>query len=135
MRNSLAIATLGVAALIASGAAAASAPATKDAALAAGNWRRAAELGASAADVVRALQARGEFRELVPDESVVTIGPDNRVEAVALPPLPPLPSDAAGPNARTRWLSGSGFAFGAARGSTILYPAFAGSFAGPPAAR
>ena len=100
------------------------APARSDlnAALHAGDWRRAAQLGASAADVVRAAQARGQFAELKPAEAVVTIGPDNRLDAVALKPLPPL--GPTGPDARTANLSGSGFAFGAGRGAIILYPAF-----------
>lgn len=94
-----------------------------DVALHAGDWRKAAELGASASDVVRAAQARGQFADLKPAEAVVTIGPDNRLDAVALKPLPPL--GPAGADAGTANLSGSGFAFGAGRGAIILYPAFA----------
>ncbi|HEX3700643.1 MAG TPA: hypothetical protein VHV27_08215 [Phenylobacterium sp.] len=106
------------------------APSARQAALAAGDWRRAAELGASAADVVRGLQAKGGFAEMVPAESVVTIGPDNRVEVVALKPLPSLDAaDTAGKAVRTTGLGGSGFAFTARWGSIILYPAYARSFA------
>jgi hypothetical protein len=102
----------------------------KDAALDAGDWRRAAELGASASDVVRALQARGQLADMVPGESVVTIGPDNGVNVVALKPLPPLaPADTAGKDVRTAGLSGSGFAFGAKPDSIVLYPAYAQTFA------
>ena len=96
----------------------------KAAALAAGDWRGAAELGASAADIVRALQAQGKDIDLVPEEAVVTIGPDNRVDVVALRPLPPLPADLSA-SARTAELSGTGFTFGAKRGSIVLYPASA----------
>jgi hypothetical protein len=111
--------------------AAASAPITKSAALASGDWREAAALGATAAEVLRALQARGEFGDLAPEEAVVTIRPDNTIEAVALEPLPPLPADVARAGARTAGLSGSGFTFAAGRGSIILYPAYAASFVGP----
>jgi hypothetical protein len=113
---------------IASAAAAAPVPSAKEAALSAGDWRRAAELGASAADVVRALQVKGQLADMVPEESVVTIGPNNRVEVVALKPLPALPVDRSGTQLRTAGLSGSGFAFTAKPGSIILYPAYAQSF-------
>ena len=106
------------------------APTPKAAALSAGDWRRAAGLGASAAEVVRALQAKGRFADIVPDEAVVTIDPDNTVDVVALKPLPPLTvPGATGPGVRTAGLSGSGFAFTAKPGAIILYPAFAQSFA------
>jgi hypothetical protein len=129
MRIATALAPLAAIALITSAAVAAPAPSAKQAALAAGDWRLAARLGASAADVVRALQAKGELAGLVPDQSVVTIGPNNRVDAVALEPLPPLPADVAGPDVRTAGLSGSGFAFAAGPDAIILYPAYAQPFA------
>ena len=102
---------------------AALAPSAMNAALDRGDWRAAAQLGASASDVVRALQARGQFAAMKPGEAVVTISPDNGVSVVALAPLPPL--DPARTDVRTVSLSGSGFAFGAARGAIILYPAYA----------
>ncbi|WP_329655852.1 hypothetical protein [Phenylobacterium sp.] len=114
--------------VIAFAAAAAPVPSAKEAALTAGDWHRAAELGASAADVVRALQAKGLLADIVPDESVVTIGPNNRVGVVALKPLPALPAAWSGTPVRTAGLSGSGFAFTAKPGSIILYPAYAQSF-------
>jgi hypothetical protein len=107
-------------------------PATKAAALAAGDWRAAARMGASAAEVVRALQARGELADIVADEAVVTIGLDNHVDAVDIKPLPPLPADVATPGVRTAGLSGSGFEFTARPGSIVLYPpGSAEAFAAP----
>jgi hypothetical protein len=103
--------------------------------LAAGDWRKAAELGASAAEVVRALQVQGRFADMVPAESVVTIGADNGVEVVALKPLPPLsPADTVGAGARTASLSGTGFAFTAKAGAIILYPDYARAMFAPAAA-
>lgn len=124
------LALIAVITLIAPAAVAARPSSGKAAALDAGDWRGAAELGASAADVVRALQARGQFTNMVPGESVVTIGPDNGVSVVALKPLPTLdPADTAGKHVRTAHLSGSGFFFAAAKqGSVILYPPFADIF-------
>lgn len=108
---------------ILSAPAAVAAPSATAAALHAGDWHRAAELGASAADVIRALQARGRFTDMAPTECVVTIAADNAVDAVALKPLPPLdPADAKGSTAR---LSGTGFAFTAKPGAITLYPAYA----------
>jgi hypothetical protein len=104
------------------------APSATAAALAAGDWRSAAQLGASAADVVRALQARGQAADAVPEESVVTIDPGNRVEVVALKPLPPLPGDTVQGERRTERLAGSGFAFSARHGAITLYPADAQTF-------
>jgi|GEM_PF-6135924 hypothetical protein len=104
-------------------------------ALAKGDWRRAAEFGASAADVVRALQAKGRFTDMVPEEAVVSIGPDNSVDAVDLKPLPPLPADVAAGAGRTAGLSGPGFSFAARPGSITLYPADAPSFSEPRKAR
>ena len=98
----------------------------KQTALAAGDWRKAAQLGASAAEVVRALQVKGQFADADPEDAVVTIGADNAVEVVEIKPLPPLPADVAG--AHTRGLSGSGFAFTAPSGSIVLYPADADTF-------
>jgi hypothetical protein len=129
MRLAAAFLALAATTAIASAAVAAPGPSGKTATLAAGDWHRAAELGATAADVVRALQAKGAFADMVPEESVVTIGPDNRVDVVALAPLPALPAETAEAPGRTAGLSGSGFAFGAQRGSIILYPAYAQSFA------
>jgi hypothetical protein len=129
MRMAKVMAPLAATAVITSSAFAVPVPSAKQAALDAGDWRRAAELGASAGDVVRALQAKGQFAGLAPERSVVTIGPDNRVAAVALEPLPALPADVAGAHARTAGLSGSGFTFTARAGSIILYPAYAQSFA------
>jgi hypothetical protein len=128
MRRIPAVAAI-VALALALGSAAAAAPplAPRDAALKAGDWRRAAELGASAADVVRAVQAKGRFADMVAEESVVTIGPDNSLDVVALKPLPPLDGAASGD--RTAGLSGSGFAFSANAGSIVLYPTYAQSFA------
>ena len=95
------------------------------AALHAGDWHRAGELGATAADVVRALQARGQFTDMVPAESVVTIGADNAVSVVALKPLPPFIASDSGKAVRTASLSGTGFAFTAKAGAIILYPSYA----------
>lgn len=129
MRSIAAIGVLAVAGLCASVAIASPSPAAKDA-LVAGDWRSAAALGASAADVVRALLEKGRIRDAVPEQSVVTINPDNSVEVVALRPLPDLDRAIVGPNARTAKLHGTGFTFTAKRGSIILYPAYAtGSFA------
>ena len=130
MRTLAAILALAAATTLAAPrAVAAPAAPARAAALDAGDWRRAAELGASAADVVRALQARGQFADVVPGEAVVTIGPDNGVEVVALKPLPPLePADVGKPSVRTADLSGSGFAFTARWGAIVLYPAYAQSF-------
>jgi hypothetical protein len=124
------IATIAVwLALAGSSAFAAPAPSAKAAALAAGDWRTAAQRGASAADIVRALQARGLETGAVPEESAVTIGADNQVDVVALQPLPPLPADIAA-SGRTAGLSGSGFTFAASRAQAIiLYPADAATFA------
>ena len=102
----------------------------RQAALDAGDWRKAAELGASAAEVVHALQAKGRFTDTDPSDAVVTIGPDNEVDVVEIKPLPPLPGDL-GSRAQTAGLSGSGFDFAAKAGSIILYPADADTFAKP----
>jgi hypothetical protein len=104
-------------------------PSGKAAALEAGDWRKAAELGATAAEIARALRARGRFADVAPEKAVVTIRPDGSVDVVALEPLPPLPADAAAAGARTADLSGSGFAFTAGPNSIVLYPAYARSFA------
>ena len=47
----------------------------KDAALARGDWRLAAGLGATAAEIVSALQAKGQAKDIVPNEAVVVIPP------------------------------------------------------------
>ena len=127
MRTIAAVLTLATATtLIVPAAVAAPARSAMDVALHAGDWRRAAQLGASASDVVRALQARGQFTNTKPGEAVVTISPDNGLNVVDLKPLPPLnAADTAGKDVRTAGLSGSGFAFGAKPGSIILYPAYA----------
>ncbi|HEY8004198.1 MAG TPA: hypothetical protein VIE16_08220 [Phenylobacterium sp.] len=118
-----------MAAAVASSVLAAPAASGKDAALAAGDWRRAAALGASAADVVRALQARGRAPGADPDASVVTISAQGDDVAVTpLEPLPPLPADLRNDHARTANLGGSGFQFTARPGAIILYPASAQSF-------
>jgi len=141
MRALAIIVALAATALIAPAAIAAPASPAHDAAvakadaLAKGDWRRAAELGASAADVVRALQAKGRFADMVPEEAVVSIGPDNSVDAVDLKPLPPLPADLAAGAGRTAGLSGPGFSFAARPGSITLYPADAPTFSGPGKAR
>jgi hypothetical protein len=124
MRPLVALVLVAVTALAAPATVAA--PSAKAAALAAGAWRKAAELGASAAEVVHALQAKGRFTDMIAAESVVTIGADNGVEVVALKPLPPLaPGDMAGAGVRTADLSGTGFAFTAKPGAIILYPIYA----------
>lgn len=70
---------------------------TRAAALATEDWRSAAFLGATAADIVRALQARGRYTDINPDTAVVVITQDGAINAVyALRPLPPLPGAAAG---------------------------------------
>ena len=120
---------LAAAVLIGSAAIAGPAPSAKEAALEAGDWHRAAELGASASDVVHALQARGRFADAAPGESVVTVDQNNDVAVVAVMPLPDLPAGTAGSRVTTANLSGSGFSFGAKRGSIVLYPEYAKSFA------
>jgi hypothetical protein len=126
MRVMLGLAT---AFLIGSAAIAGPAHSTKEAALEAGDWHRAAELGASASEVVHALQARGKVADAVAGESVVTVDQDNEVDVVAVVPLPDLPAETHGSRVSTANLSGSGFAFGAKRGSIVLYPEYAKSFA------
>jgi hypothetical protein len=117
-------------ALIAPAALAAPPPPARQAALAAGDWLKAAQLGATAAEVVRALQAKGRFTDADPADAVVTISPDNEVDVVEIKPLPPLPGDL-GSKAQTAGLSGSGFEFGAKSGAIVLYPASADTFAKP----
>jgi hypothetical protein len=137
MRAFPAVAALAAASLVAAIAHGAPSSSAKAAALQAGDWRHAAQLGASAAEVVRALHAKGRFSDVAPDEAVVTIRADNTIDVVALKPLPPLPGGTTAA-ARTVGLSGSGFAFSAKPGSIILYPANAQTFAaqqplpGPP---
>jgi hypothetical protein len=118
-------ASVALAATILSARAAIAAPSAAALALHAGDWHRAGELGASAADVVRALQARGQFIDMVPAEAVVTIGADNAVSVVALKPLPPLSAGDTGKAVSTANLSGTGFAFTAKAGAIILYPTYA----------
>ena len=114
--------------LVAPAALARTAPSAKDAALHDGDWRSAAEAGASAAEVVRALQARGRFADRVPARSVVTIRADNSVDVVALEPLPSLErAGVAGKDMRTVGLSGSGFTF-ANPDAIVLYPDYAGTY-------
>lgn len=122
---------LGLAMALSIGSAAIAGPthSTKEAALEAGDWHRAAELGASASEVVQALQTRGKFADALPGESVVTVDQDNQVDVVAVMPLPDLPAEPDGSRVSTSNLSGSGFAFGAKRGSIVLYPEYARSFA------
>lgn len=127
MRSGLA--SLVAAAGLLAAATALAAPSTKAAALAAGDWLTASKLGASAAEVVTALQAKGQYSDEVPTEAVVVISPDNTVEVVGMKPLPPLPGHAAG-RADTANLSGSAFDFGARPGSVILYPPEATTFSG-----
>jgi hypothetical protein len=124
MRTLAALVALAAAATLIAPAAI-SAPSAAAVALHAGDWHRAGELGASAADVVRALQARGQFTDMVAAESVVTIGADNSVSVVPLKPLPPLSAGDTGNAASTASLSGTGFAFTAKAGAIILYPAYA----------
>jgi beta-lactamase regulating signal transducer with metallopeptidase domain len=95
----------------------------KSSALSSGDWLQAARLGAGAADIVRALQGKGQYRELDPEQAVVTIDPDNTVEALPLKPLPSL--EGAGAETRTAALAGTGFEF-SRRDSIVLYPAYAG---------
>ena len=96
----------------------------KRSALNAGDWHAAAAQGATASEVVRTLQAKGLYRELNPDQAVVTIGPDNEVEAMALKPLPAI--DGALIDTRTAPLAGTGFEFSRKPGSIVLYPAYTG---------
>jgi hypothetical protein len=102
----------------------------RQAALDAGDWLKAAKLGATAAEVLRALQAKGRFTDADSADAVVTISPDNEVDVVEIKPLPPLPGDL-GAKAQTAGLSGSGFDFGAKAGSIVLYPPDATTFAKP----
>ncbi len=70
---------------------------TRAAALATEDWRSAAFLGATAADIVRAEQAKGRYTDINPDTAVVVITQDGAINAVyALRPLPPLPGTATG---------------------------------------
>jgi beta-lactamase regulating signal transducer with metallopeptidase domain len=112
---------------------AAAAPVPKDekrAALAAGDWRKAAMAGATAADVVRALQARGREKGVDPDQAVVVIALDDTVEVTPLKRLPSLAD--AGKGGRTAELRGAGFGFSAKPGTIILYPPEANTFGATP---
>lgn len=95
-------------------------------ALATGDWRRAAALGANAGEVMRALQAKGRFGGANPDEAVVTIAADGRIDVTPMKPLPLLGKP--GEEPRSANLGGTGFAFSAARDTIILYPSDARTF-------
>jgi beta-lactamase regulating signal transducer with metallopeptidase domain len=100
-------------------------------ALRAQDSRKAAMLGASAADIVRALQAKGREKGLDPEQAVVSIDAAGKVEVTPMKPLPALGADSAG--GHTIGLGGSGFSFGVKPGTITLYPKGATSFgpAGP----
>ena len=91
MLASLRLGAVVIAALLSATAVqAAQSPALKSA-LARGDFAQAAGLGATAADVVRAAQATGRFRDLDPAMAEVVIGTDGTIlDAYAMRPLPPL---------------------------------------------
>lgn len=95
-------------------------------ALAEGDFAQAARLGATAADVVRAAQAKGRFRDLDPALAEVVIAADGSIlNAYAMRPLPPLAGAAA--DARTVVFDGTGDSFGyAGAAAYILRPSGTG---------
>ena len=126
MLASLRFGALIVAAVIgASGAQAAPSPVLQSA-LARGDFAQAAGLGATAADVVRAAQAKGRFRDLDPAMAEVVIAADGSIlNAYAMRPLPPLAGATA--DARTVEFDGTGDSFGyAGAAAYILRPSGTG---------
>jgi len=100
-------------------------PVTLQSALAKADFAQAAGLGATAADVLRAAQAKGRFLDLDPAMAEVVIAADGTIlDAYAMRPLPPLvgvPADA-----RTVEFEGTSDAFVGRGAAYILRPAGAG---------
>jgi hypothetical protein len=125
MLASLRLGAVIVASLLGATAVQATPSPTLQSALARGDFAQAAELGATAADVVRAAQAKGRFRDLDPALAEVVIAADGSIlNAYAMRALPPLAGATA--DARTVEFDGTGDSFGYAGAAYILRPAGTG---------
>jgi hypothetical protein len=125
MRMSLRLGGVIAAAWLGASAAQAAPSPALQAALQNGDFAQAAGLGATAAEVIRAAQAKGRYRDLDPARAEVVIGVDGSIlDAYAMRPLPPLKG--AGADAKTVAFDGTADGFVGVGAAYILRPAGVG---------